>query len=256
MAEGLSRYNISAIAVNPSIPTVIYAGTYGDSLYRSTDGGGHWMLTHLGLDDNVGTQAVNAVVPDPQVAETLYIGTNHGVYKSEDGGGSWKSANMGIGNRFAIALAMSPRNRNVLVAGTHAGIYKTINGGATWALAPVESKSWAVNALLFDSQETLYAATDRGIHAMTVGSATSRLIGPDDRFVTALALTASQPLYAGGHDGVYRMTDSAIPLSDSPRAVTALVIHPHKSETLFAGTTHGLYKSDDAGLQWRPLAIP
>ena len=168
---------------------------------------------------------------------------------------------MGMGNRFVIALVLHTRNRNFLVAGTNAGLYKTSDGGNTWVLAPTESKPWAVNALVFDSQhtDTVYAATDRGLYEVTFGDAdrpmTVRPMGLNDQFVTAMAFPAGMPQrrYAGGSGGIYRTTDGARSwhlLSHSPRAITGLLIHPHRPATLFAGTTRGLYKSEDDGAHW------
>jgi len=68
-----------------------------------------------------GTQAINAIVTDPFIAEVIYVGTNHGVYKTEDGGGEWRSANMGIGNRFVITLALNPRNKKIMMARNSCG---------------------------------------------------------------------------------------------------------------------------------------
>ena len=70
--------SIGSIAVAPSNPRVIYAGTgeadmrsdiaYGDGMYKSTDGGQTW--SHIGLTD---TKQIGAIVVDPNDPNVVYL---------------------------------------------------------------------------------------------------------------------------------------------------------------------------------------
>src|SRR5271165_4151458 len=96
--------SIGALAVAPSNPQVIYAGTgesdirtdmaSGDGVYKSTDGGKTW--TNVGLRDS---RQISRIVVDPKNADVVYVGAlghaygpnpERGVYKSTDGGKTWK----------------------------------------------------------------------------------------------------------------------------------------------------------------------
>ena len=231
MNAGLTTYNITAIAVNPSLSSVIYAGSYGDSVYRSVDSGGHWNIARHGLDDNVGTQAVNAVVVDPEESARVYVGTNHGVYVTVDGGSLWTSANMGMANRFVIALVMHPGNRSILFAGTHEGLYKTTNSARQWRGVSPKSKPWAVNAVRFDpvNPDTVYAGTNQGVFKSVDGGETwdARNNGFANPFVSSLALDQedSNILYAGNREGVFQSTDGGASwrlLEHSPPSILTL----------------------------------
>src|SRR6202142_1957302 len=98
--------SIGAIAVAPSDPKTIYAGTgesdirsslsSGNGVYRSMDGGSTW--THIGLEE---TRQISRIVVDPQNANVVYVGAlghaygpneERGVYKSTDGGTHWAKA--------------------------------------------------------------------------------------------------------------------------------------------------------------------
>ncbi len=71
--------SIGALAVAPSDPKIIYAGTgesdirsdlaSGDGMYRSDDGGSTWK--HIGLDDS---RQISRILVDPSDANTVYVG--------------------------------------------------------------------------------------------------------------------------------------------------------------------------------------
>lgn len=261
---GLSRYNISAIVVNPVLPTLLFAGTYGDRIYRSIDGGAHWMPLPVGLDDNVGTQAVNALVIPPHQPEALYAATNHGVYKSTDNGGEWKGMNLGVGNRFGIALVLHPGDHRILAVGTNRGIYVSWDAAVTWRPAVPETKAWAVNSLIFDPRGEVVAGTDQGVLRLNLTENPIRWqtqnTGLTSSFIVALSADAQSPdtLYAGHRDGIDMTVDGARSwrrLPQSPRAVTAIAIDPRNGAVLYAGTAAGLYQSRDHGEHWTPLAL-
>ncbi len=152
---------IGALAVAPSDPNVVYAGTgepfprgnmtTGDGLWKSTDAGKTW--THIGLAD---THVIAGIVVILRNADHLYVaalghvfGPNkeRGVYESTDGGASWKKISYVDDHTGGRGSAMSPGNPRVLYAamwqverrpwyfgsgGPGSGIYKTTDGGAHW----------------------------------------------------------------------------------------------------------------------------
>src|SRR6516225_11302974 len=96
--------SIGAIAVAPSNPNILYAGSgeglqrpdlsVGDGMYKSTDGGKTW--THLGLRDS---QMIANIEVDPRNPNRLFVavlghpyGPNaeRGVFRSTDGGATFE----------------------------------------------------------------------------------------------------------------------------------------------------------------------
>ncbi|HEX4599826.1 MAG TPA: glycosyl hydrolase [Gemmatimonadales bacterium] len=154
--------SVGAIAVAPSDPNVIYVGageadwredlTYGDGMWRSTDGGETWR--HLGLED---TRHIAAVRVDPKNPDLVYVaamghafGPNptRGVFRSADGGRSWQKVLFVDDSTGAIDLAQDPANARVLYAalwknqrtpwgfsagGGKSGLWKSADGGDTWS---------------------------------------------------------------------------------------------------------------------------
>jgi photosystem II stability/assembly factor-like uncharacterized protein len=153
--------SVGAIAVAPSDPNVVYVGageadwredlTYGDGMWRTTDGGGSWQ--HLGLDD---TRHIAAVRVDPKNPDIVYVaamghafGPNamRGVYRTSDGGKTWTRALFVDDSTGAIDLALDPANPRILYAamwknqrfpwgfsagGGRSGLWKSSDGGETW----------------------------------------------------------------------------------------------------------------------------
>jgi photosystem II stability/assembly factor-like uncharacterized protein len=161
--DGQEIGSIGALAVAPSNPRVLYAGTgeadmrsdiaQGDGVYRSADGGKTW--TRAGLRDS---QQIGRLLIDPKDPDRVYVaalghpyGPNaeRGVFRSTDGGKSWKKVLGKDDDTGAIDLAFEPGNPSVLYAalwqtrrtpwevyppssGPGSGLYKSSDGGETW----------------------------------------------------------------------------------------------------------------------------
>jgi hypothetical protein len=65
---------VLAIAVHPTNPNLVYAGTAQGGLYRSLDGGASWFP----LFDRAQSQAVGAIAIDPVNPSTVWVGTGEG----------------------------------------------------------------------------------------------------------------------------------------------------------------------------------
>jgi photosystem II stability/assembly factor-like uncharacterized protein len=115
---GLGANNsVLALALDPSMPTTLYAGTKG-GVFKTTDGGDTWSAVNTG----VGGQMVFALAIDPTTSSTLYAGTGSGVFKSTDGGRIWSELNTGLpANSSVTALAIDPTAPSTLYAGTDGG---------------------------------------------------------------------------------------------------------------------------------------
>src|SRR5687768_4452251 len=62
---------VTAIAVHPANPDIVYVGTAQGGLYRSTNGGGFWSP----LMDGAQSLAIGAIAISPTNPETIYVGT-------------------------------------------------------------------------------------------------------------------------------------------------------------------------------------
>src|SRR2546425_2726435 len=173
--HGPGAGTIPALAVDPAHPSTVYAGAwdyyepFGTGVYKSTDGGLHWMLSARGLTST----GIYSLAVDPVTTTTVYAGTQSGaIFKSTDGGGNWRSISQGIIQDEVHAIAIDPTNPQTIymAAQIHSyppssSLYKSTDGGASWA--PINDglgSFTSVEALAIDPQDTatLYAGTDAG----------------------------------------------------------------------------------------------
>ena len=99
--------NVTALAIDPANPRVLYAGVGAGGVFKSVDAGATWNPAFDGLAGN----AVLALAQAPQAAGTLYAGTSHGVFKTTDGGALWAAASAGsspAANGVVDALVVTP----------------------------------------------------------------------------------------------------------------------------------------------------
>ena len=153
---------IGALAVAPSDPNVVWAGTgeawavrdsdvIGDGIYKSMDAGKTW--THMGLDDTgrIGRILVNPTNPDVVFACAIGRITapqqERGVFRTTDGGQHWERVLFVDENTGCSGLSMDAKNPRTIWAGTWqvemhpwamlsggagSGLYVSRDGGSTW----------------------------------------------------------------------------------------------------------------------------
>ena len=133
--HGIGR--VTQIKFSPVHSNRMYGCSSSGGLWISNDGGLTWKVTGT---DTLPALNTSAICIDYTNDNILYLSSgdpnyyyeNFGIWKSLDGGSSWALANIGIGNRMALELLMSPLDHSTLIAATDDGIWKTTDGGLTW----------------------------------------------------------------------------------------------------------------------------
>jgi photosystem II stability/assembly factor-like uncharacterized protein len=203
--------SIGAIALAPSNPKVIYAGTgeadmrsdiaQGNGVYKSIDAGKTWASSGLADSQQIGKILVHP--RDPDIVYVAALGhpygpnAERGVYRSRDGGKNWQKVLGKNDDTGAISIAFQPDDPNVIYA----------------ALWQTRRPPWNVYPPSSGPGSGLYKSTDGGEHwVQLVGKGFPAAVGR-----IGLAISAA-----------------------APRRVYALV----------DGEEGGLYRSDDAGASW------
>ena len=159
--EHYGSFSTGCIALDPQNPKTLWLGTgenqsqrsvsWGDGVYKSTDGGKSWKNMGLQKSEHIGK-----ILLHPQNPDVVYVaaqgplwaaGGDRGVYKSYNGGKSWEQV-LAISEHTGVSdLCFDPTNPNIMYAASyqrrrHAGIlvaggeesriYKSIDGGENW----------------------------------------------------------------------------------------------------------------------------
>lgn len=153
--------SIGALAIAPSDPNVVWAGTgeafvrsnisIGNGVYKSTDAGRTWKHMGLDLTGRIGRVAIDS--RDPDIVFVAAMGhcygpqKERGVFRTRDGGRTWEQVLFADENTGCFEIAMNPSNPRILFAGMwpieihtygresggpNGGIWKSTDSGDTW----------------------------------------------------------------------------------------------------------------------------
>ncbi|HEY1808222.1 MAG TPA: hypothetical protein VGG42_06650 [Acidobacteriaceae bacterium] len=260
--------SIGALAVAPSDPNVIYAGTgesdirsdlaSGNGVYRSDDAGKTWH--HIGLDDS---RQIARILVSPTDPRTVYVGVlghaygpnpERGAYKSTDGGDHWQRV-LDKGPDVGIAdLATATSAPNILFAttwnahrppwstyapleGPGNALYRSTDAGATWT----QISGHGLPAAGWERAGIAVSADGRRVYA-TISCGGDEESGP-------------APDAAACKAGLYRSDDGgdSFALVNTDRRLTSrawyfnsLAIDPENSDVLYIPNV-ALYRTNDAG---------
>jgi photosystem II stability/assembly factor-like uncharacterized protein len=185
--------NINDIKVHPNNPDIVYAATWRDGIYKTTDGGKSWAAVNNGLF----ALDVRSLTIDPTNPEILYAGLAEGVgiFKTTDGGDLWEAINAGIivhcpsflqrvgqvqpgislelpqriagGDYYSIpwtnieSMVIDPSNSRIIYAADYfRGVYMSPDAGESWVPINEGLSTTAVKSLSISADGwILYAAT-------------------------------------------------------------------------------------------------
>ena len=121
--------NLLYFSVNPSPfdPNVLWAGTWGNDIAVSNDGGASLELLHNGLE----TLSVLDVLWHPTPGQ-LTIATIEGLFRSDDGGASWFELPGPLDQQTVHSLLQG--DDGVLWAGAADGLWRSADFGSMWSL--------------------------------------------------------------------------------------------------------------------------
>ena len=243
---------VTAVTGIPGNPAVYYIGTPGGGVWKTTDGGIVWKP----IFDSQHVASIGALALAPSNANIIYVGTGeqtegNGVYKSTDGGKTW--TNIGLADTHYInTVLVDPRNPNFVLVGAmgdstpsdNRGVYKTTDGGKTWKKTLFQDNMTGVADMVMDpnNPRVLYAAMWRPVVRLFFPPSGRPQPGPDSW------------IYKSTDEGSTWKRLDADGMPSDKWGRTGLAVAPgNRGKRVFAIVSQGLYRSDDAGANWRKI---
>jgi len=208
----------------------LYAGTIGQSVWRSTDNGDTWSRASNGLFPEAD---VRAIAVNPSNPDTLYAGTENGIFRTNTAAEKWHHLPSPMDGREVWAIAMDAGTPDTLYAGTcPSALFKSTDGGETWK---------QLNADLAQECEGV----------PIIPRVTTIVIDAED----------TQTIYAGIEiDGMHLSTDGGETWTERSEGLSSLDIHglcvvPGAPKVIIAATNNDVCVTTDLGTHWVPLNV-
>jgi photosystem II stability/assembly factor-like uncharacterized protein len=123
------------------VPWKMTSGGPGSGLYKTVDGGRHWMKISRNpgfATGALGKIGVAVAASNPNVVYAIVQARDGGVFRSNDSGATWKRVNAEWKLRqrafYYMAITVDPTNPQVAYAPEVDGVYKTKDGGKTFSV--------------------------------------------------------------------------------------------------------------------------
>ena len=247
---------IASVAGVAGDPKIIYAGAASGGVWKSADGGGHFVPVF----DKQNVQAIGALAVAPTDAKIVWAGTGEGwvirdsdlmgdgLYKSTDAGETWQ--HMGLKETGRIGrIIVHPKNPDIVYACAvgratgpqqERGVFRTKDGGKTW-------------------ERVLFVDADTGCSGLTLD------VNDPDSLVAGMwqVVIHSWAMFSGGpSSGVYATHDGGTTwtrvdghgLPKSPMGKIDVAYAPSNGRRVYAliqtADQGSLWRSDDGGTNW------
>lgn len=246
------------LKLDPTQPNTVYAGTT-EGLFKSTDAGATWV--RVTRPDVI----VNDIYVDPKQPQHILLATDRGgVLRSEDAGLTFVPSNNGFTLRQVVSYAADRRDPSQLYVGVvndkeTGGVFASRDGGVRWQQMSDGLAGRDVYSLTMTPEDTLLAGTSHGIFRLTNGNWTTAVVAsPPLRRAPAPKRKPTRK--RGGHAQPAPRQLSPVHRTE-PAAAAALnkaAVYGLTSGTsgVYAGTSAGLWRSQDGGQNWSPLRVP
>lgn len=250
--------SIGAIAVAPSDPNVIYAGTgesdprgtmiTGEGVYKSTDAGKTWQ--YAGLRE---THTTTSIAVDPRDPNTVYVSSlghvfkdnpDRGIFKTTDGGKTWTKVLYVDAKTGGNDIVIDSNHPDTLYAAMWQ-MYRT-----PWKLSSGGPGS------------ALYKSTDAGAHWTKISSHPGFAAGVLGKMGVAVSPADSNVVYAivqAHHGGVFRSSDAGatwtrvngeMKLRQRAFYYIDVVADPKDPNKVYSANVDALWISKDGGKTW------
>ncbi len=296
--DSQGSYSIGCITMDPNDHNVLWVGSgennsqrsvsWGDGVYKSTDGGKNWK--NVGLEDS---QHIGMIAVDPRDSDRVFVaaqgplwnsGGDRGLYLTEDGGESWDlvldiDEHTGVNEvhidpedpdvMYASAYQRARRVWTLINGGPGSGVWKSTDGGETWReinkglpsedkgrigldISPVDHNVVYAIVEAANDEDGFFRSTDRG----ETWSKMSDYVASSPQYYNEIVASPHDV------DTVYSLSTylavtrdggasfDRVPIKDKHVDDHAMWIDPADPQHLLVGCDGGIYQTWDGGENW------
>lgn len=263
------------VATDVGASTFLYAGTWNNGLWRTTNNGANWAQIGAGVLP-LGAGYVRSVIADPSDANTIWVGTKDGLFKTTNAL-STVATNVTL---TALVNPLVPSNfhveemlrlgTNLYVAGGSNGVYRY--DGTAWSQIQAPTASTGTNPTNVEEFQSLAGyRTAAGAEVVYAGAGgldsnlpdpTRAIIRTADASVAApswtnLAQISASKTTVGGPNGPAYWLNAPSNLPGGPGYVTSqLIVNPGSniaSDTFWSAGRGGIWSSTNGGTTLYPM---
>jgi photosystem II stability/assembly factor-like uncharacterized protein len=262
--------DVRSLLVDAQNASVVYLGASAGQIFKSVDFGKSWAPIYPGLGRR--DFVVDTLVQHPAAPAHIYAGAwdlrseGGGLFETRNGGTTWSEIVLSSQSAAVRDLAVCAAHPEWMIAGALNGVFVTEDGGIHWTKVGGSDLEKA-ESVAIDPHDPrfLYAGTWRLSYRSEDFGKTWRRSEKGmalDSDIFSLSIDSQNPenLYAGACSGVFYSTNRArswthLRFMAARFSFRTQVIYtdPSHGSRLYAGTTEGLYVTEDGGEAWKRL---
>ncbi|MGA7161086.1 MAG: YCF48-related protein [Bacteroidota bacterium] len=231
----------------------VYAGSWADEIFKSTDDGLSWMQVTFGKNspknNPSGTGKILTILVDK--AGVVFAGGESGVvFRSDDHGSTWAILKTPINNPKITAIVKDSIG-NLFVGTANTGVIRSTDNGQTWEIM---QSGFTATVLVAGRHNELFAASQSHgvLHSTDTGKTWAEIAaGLPGIAIEALYVDSSGDLIAGSQQGIFKLR------SGEKKWATKLAYRYAKEFTkagsdiiAISNTSGNFFQSSDEGETW------
>ena len=262
--------DIRSLLMDASTPSTVYLGTSNGEIHKSTDFGKSWKVLTPGIEQP--SYVIDTLVQHPSDSGHIYAGAwdsyseGGGLFESRNAGATWSRIKLPHEFTDVRGIALCRDKPAYMLVAITGGVFLSKDGGVEWssvggdlltkahsvAIDPVDP-----NILYVGTWRLAYVSRNMGKSWTLVENGMPL---DSDIFSIAINPKKSSVVFGSACSGVYRSDDalqSWTRLRVRPDQFTirthVVYLDPTNFNRVYAGTTEGLYISENEGRAWTLL---
>lgn len=262
----ISDLNTTLLSQDPSNPANIFLGTEADGMFFTGNAGDQW-----GQVTQISTGKVRGVIFDPITPTTIYVLKDNQILKSIDAGATWEVVYTETSGKVIVYMDLNHQSTNILFAGLENGkVIRSTDGGNNWSVVLSQPRQPILRVLVnpispnivyaLELEEDLWRSMDSGVtweqlynqdHILQARGTGSllRLIMDTKNPSTIYLLAENVGLIRSDDNGENWSQVNTLVGRDA-ETITAFLVDPYDSNTLWMGVGHFIHTSYDRGATW------